>query len=344
VGKEAAIATKKATKDLFQRLRPLGFDEKFIRRVVLPDWWEDSLAEVPANRALAEMAIARHLDLPLAALRRPECALDFPALPNVCLKRAKDATFDEVKAAIYVAKHAAELTVENLKALPPFTGTVTAAQARSCILQRHDLVTLATLLEFCWSHGIVVVHLSLLPKLSRKIQGMALFVARRPVLVLASGYDAPPRLAFHLGHELGHLFLEHVKPGDALLADGDLNNPDDNPDEKQADEFSCEILTGKKNPTFDSTYNLRAQELAEAAARFGRDNQIDPGTVALCYGYYKRLFGSAQAALNILEQDQGAHQVIAQALQAHLDIDNLPDSSERFLSILTSPLEGSENG
>jgi hypothetical protein len=54
------------TKALFQRLRPLGYDEKFIRRVVLPDWWEDSLAEVPANRALGEMAVSRHLGLPLA--------------------------------------------------------------------------------------------------------------------------------------------------------------------------------------------------------------------------------------------------------------------------------------
>lgn len=331
------------TRDLFQRLRPLGYDEKFIRRVVLPDWWEDSLAEVPANRALAEMAIARHLGLPLAALRQPDSLLDFPALPNVCLKRAKDATFDEVKAAIFVAKHAAELTAENIKELPPFAGILTAAQVRSLILHRHDRVTLASLLEFCWAKGIIVIHLSLLPKLTRKIQGMALFIDQHPVVVLASGHDAPPRLAFHLGHELGHLFLNHVKPGEGLLADGDLNNPDENPEEKQADEFACEVLTGNKSPVFDSTYNLRGQDLAEAARKFGSEHQIDPGTVALCYGYYKKLFGSAQAALNILEQDQGAHQLIAQALQDHLDVDNLPESSERFLSILTAPMEGTEN-
>jgi hypothetical protein len=298
---------------------------------------------VPANRALAEMAIARHLGLPLATLRQPDFALDFPALPNVCLKRAKDATFDEVKAAIFVAKHAAELTAENVKDLPQFSGILTAAQVRSLILGQHDKVTLASLLEFCWCQGVIVIHLALLPKLTGKIQGMALFIDQRPMIVLASGYDAPPRLAFHLGHELGHLFLEHVKPGGELLADGDLNNPDDNPEEKLADEFACEALTGQKNPAFDSSYKLRGQELAEAARRFGSKNQIDPGTVALCYGYYKKLFGSAQAALNILEQDQGGHQLIAQALQDHLDLDNLPESSERFLSILTAPMEGTEN-
>ena len=184
----------------------------------------------------------------------------------------------------------------------------------------------------------------MLPKLSRKIQGMALFVERRPVIVLAFGSDSPPRLGFHLAHELGHLFLKHVQPGDGPLADGDLNNPDDNPEEKQADEFACELLTGHKSPAFQSSSNLRGQELAQAAYKFGCENQIDPGTVALCYGYYKKLFGSAQAALNILEQDQGAHHLIAQALQDHLDVDNLPEPAERFLSILTAPLEGSENG
>jgi len=289
------------------------------------------------------MAIARHLGLPLSVLRRPDSLLDFPALPSVRLKRLKDASFDEVKAAILVAKHAAELTAENIKELPPFAGVLAAAQVRSLILKRQHTVTLASLVEFCWSKGIIVIHLSLLPKLSRKIQGMALFIEHRPIIVLAFGNDAPPRLAFHLGHELGHIFLGHVKAGGDLLADGDLNNPDENPDEKHADEFACEVLTGKKNPAFDSAYNLRGQELAESAKDFGAKNQIDPGTIALCYGYYRKLFGSAQAALNILEQDQGAHQIIAQALKDRLDVDNLPESSERFLSILTAPMEGTEN-
>jgi hypothetical protein len=311
--------------------------------VILPDWWNDSLADIPANRALAEMAIARHLGLSLPVLRRPDLSLDFPALPRVCLKRFKDATFDEVKAAILVAKHAAELTAESIKELPPFGGILTASKVRSLILNQSRMVTLASLVEFCWSHGIIVIHLSLLPKLSRKIQGMALFIENRPIVVLASGDDAPPWIAFHLGHELGHIFREHVKPGGDLLADGDLNHPDENPDEKQADEFACEVLTGRKNPAFDSPYNLRGPELANNAKVFGNKNQIDPGTVALCYAYYKKLFGSARAALNILEQDQGAHQIIAQALSDHLDVDNLSESSERFLSILTSPLEGTEN-
>jgi hypothetical protein len=341
--KEAAIATKKVTRDLFQRLRPLGFDEKFVRRVVLPDWWEDGLAEVPANRALAEMAISRHLGMPLSVLRRPDSVLQFPALPNVCLKRIKNSSFEDVRASIFVAQRAAELACENLKEIPRFPGVQSASGVRALILKKHETVTLASMVEFCWSQGIAVVHVSFLPKASKRIQGMALFVQDRPVIVLASRFDAPPRLAFHLVHELGHIFLKHVKLGDGPLADGDLDDPDENPDEKHADEFACEILTGRKKPAFESKYNLTAEKLAKASQEFGEHHQIDPGTVALCYGYYKKLFGSAQAALKLLNQHEGAHQIIARALRSRLALDDLTESSERFLSVLTAPMEGTEN-
>jgi hypothetical protein len=333
-----------ATKDLFRRLRPLGFDEQFVRRFVLPDWWDDSLASTPANRAIAEMAISRHLGVAIKTLREPAKVLEFPTIPNVCLKRNKNLTFDQVRASIFVAQRAALLACENLKALPDFSGIRSAKAVRREILQWSASVNLSSLIEYCWKQGIVVIHLAVLPRASKKIQGMALFVADRPVIVLASGYDAPPKLAFHLVHELGHIFLRHVRPGDGPLADGNLDNPDENQDEKDADSFACEILTGHSDPKFKSTFNLTAKKLADAARSFGNANKIDPGAVALCYGYYNSLFGAATAALKILGMDVGAHQIISTALRNRLDVDNMPTSSERFLAILTATSESPEDG
>ena len=68
-----------------------------------------------------------------------------------------------------------------------------------------------------------------------------------------------------------------------------ISGSHDNPEEQQADEFACEALTGQSNPAFGSAYNLRAQELAESATKFGNDNQIDPGTVALLRAQAKEL-------------------------------------------------------
>ena len=44
----------KPMKDLYERLRDVGFDASFVRYRILPEWWEDELAEKPANRAMGE--------------------------------------------------------------------------------------------------------------------------------------------------------------------------------------------------------------------------------------------------------------------------------------------------
>ena len=61
--------------DLYNRLKHLGIAPEFVRRYVLAEWWEDSMAEVPANRALAEIAIARAFGLQIASLRDPSIGL-----------------------------------------------------------------------------------------------------------------------------------------------------------------------------------------------------------------------------------------------------------------------------
>src|SRR6185503_20382966 len=62
--------------DLYRRLRQAGFDKAFVKRNLLPDWWDDALADVPANRAVAEAAISRMLGFPVAALRNHDQVLE----------------------------------------------------------------------------------------------------------------------------------------------------------------------------------------------------------------------------------------------------------------------------
>lgn len=67
--------------DLHERLAIYGFDEHFLREVVLPDWWSDDLADVPGNRAMAEAAIARYFGYKIKHLRDHDCDLGHP--PNL---------------------------------------------------------------------------------------------------------------------------------------------------------------------------------------------------------------------------------------------------------------------
>jgi hypothetical protein len=324
-----------AMKDIYARLKKIGFDANFLRRAVLPDWWEDSLATVAANRAMAEAAIARHLGLQISCLRDATAVIAFPALANARLKRSKNITRADVAPAMLVAQHAAEIVAKNLRDLPKFSGALSASDVRKTMLHDHAHVDFKSLIDFCWSHGIPVIHVKTLPKHTKKMHGMALFCGATPVIVLASKRDSPPWLAFHLAHELGHILLGHVKEGMEPLVDANIDSTADDPEETQADEFACEILTGQKKFQFAPTPNLTAPMLAAAVRAYGKKHGIAAGVATLIYGRSVQDWPLAQTALKHLNEDTGAHAMVDTALSEHTTSSDMSESSSRFLIVLS---------
>jgi hypothetical protein len=316
---------------LYKRLKAAGYDRKFVRECVLPDWWEDSLGSVPANCAIAEIAIGRHLGFDIAQLRDPNQPLRPPTAGNFRLKRRSTASESDVAASVAVARRAAELVAESVTDVPAYGGPQLAAAVRAAILRNSAFVDLESLLTFCWSHGIFVVHLARTPAGAKRIDGLATFCGRRPVIVLASGRDSPSWLVYHLVHELGHIMRCHVKANGSFLVDQDLSTRDDDEQEKEADTFACELLTGQTDPAFVPTYGLTAEKLARAAWRYGEQHRIAPGTVVLVYGRSANRWGPAQNALKYLEQDTSGQAMIATALRQNMPTEELPETAERFL-------------
>ena len=78
-----------------------------------------------------------------------------------------------------------------------------------------------------------------------------------------------------------------------------------------------------------------ALRLAFAVAKDGPNFGVDPGVMALIYGKSNDRWGVAQNALKHLSMDSGAHEMIAEALQKRLNPEALPESSERFLAVLS---------
>lgn len=322
--------------DLYARLAAMGFDREFIRSTVLPEWWEDSLARIPANRALAEDAIARHLGVALEDLSRPSASLRLPALSHVKFKRHKNKADESVAPAILVAQRAARIVVDAIPSLPRFeAGVLDPAIVRRKILLQHRYVTLESLVEFCWDHGIAVFHLARAPRKSKIFDGLAMFCGEHPVLVLGSRRDSPAWLAFHLAHELSHVLKQHVMPGSPPLADSDLMSASTDHQEKEADRAACEILTGSPAPKMPDL-KLTAPRLALTAVQSGPERGIDPGVLTLIYGRSNDRWGVAQNALKYLSLDSGAHDIIRAALLKRLDPEDLSESSERFLAVLSA--------
>lgn len=326
--------------DIYRRLKPLGFNPSFVREVILPDWWDDQLASVPSNRALAEAAIAKHLKLSVAALSDTRRTLSLPQSVPFRLKSATRGTKPEaIRPAILIAQRVAELLCRHLPAPPFDRGTLSAAEVRSRILSDSANVTLESLLQFCWQCGIVVAHLDRLPVEPgfRKFDGLVLFVDQRPCILLAEKQDSPPQLAFHLAHELGHLLLSHVTPGSELLPDDNLERIVTDEVEDAADAFACEILTGHPEPKMDAVYGLTGQKLAKAATWLGERKGIDPGVVALVYGRNADRMGPATNALKALNLWTGARDIIRRHLAEHVPLNELSDSQAHFLEQLVRP-------
>jgi len=319
--------------EIYDRLAAGGFDRAFIREAVLPEWWDDSLAEVPANQALAEDTIARRLGLTLRDLGRSPLRL--PSLQHVKFKRYKNKVDSAVAPAILVAQQAAKIIVESARLLPPFLlDGIKPAEVRQRILRRHRYVDLASLVELCWDAGIVVLHLSKVPQGSKRFDGLAMFCGDRPVLVLGSRRDGPAWLAFHLAHELGHVLKQHVTAGSPPLADSDLMSTSNDQQENEADRVACEILTGDPQPRLQDL-KYTAIRLAVAAAQAGPERGMDPGVLALIYGKSNNRWGVAQNALKYLSIDSGAREIIAAALRKRFSPEDVSESAERFLAVLS---------
>ncbi len=334
--REGGITTKMdSMSDLYARLAAVGFDRRFVRDAILPEWWEDSMADIPANRAFVENLLARNLGLPLRDLSRPSAELRLPSLSSVKFKRYKNQADSSVAPALLVAQKAARIVAEALPSLQSFDFQLDAATVRQAILRRHRYVDLPSLLDFCWSQGIIVLHLAKAPRTSKRFDGLAMFCGDRPVVVLGTRRDSPAWLAFYLAHELAHILRKHVIPGSPPLADSDLQSASTDGQEREADEAACELLTGVPHPKMrDLKYN--ALKLAFHVAQTGPNHGVDPGVMALIYGKSNDRWGVAQTVLKHLALDSGAQSMIAEAMRKRLSPEALSESSERFLSVFTS--------
>jgi len=252
---------------------------------------------------------------------------------GICkFKKSKDATEDQLALARFMATRVAQLvhvaTTEPCVPLPS-----TAAQVRSEILgQGHPWVGFANLIDYCWSLGIPVIHLSSLLKAKRP-DGLAVKVRGRPVIVLCKHDRSTAWPLFILAHELGHVVLGHI-PDDGVLIDENVKTNVVDAEEEAANKFAIELLRGDQDCRFFTAGRWpNAAQLAQAAREIGRPRKIDPGYFAINYAHTmgKAFWPVANAALSILEPRRDALGILRRKMAEHLDWSRLPEDSSEFL-------------
>ncbi|MCL4552508.1 MAG: ImmA/IrrE family metallo-endopeptidase, partial [Candidatus Marsarchaeota archaeon] len=250
------------------------------------------------------------------------------------LKRRHGASDEELQAAKILGERLAKIAGGSLT-VPVEVGGLTASSVRQRILSSGaKWVGFHELLDFCWDAGIPVVNLCRVPRGSKKPDGMAVWTEKRPVVVIASGHKHPAWHIFIIAHELGHIVLGHLVQGE-LSIDTEIDVDSKNKQEKEANNFAVELLTGHPALSFSPpSRRPRALELAHTAQSIGEKLQIDPGFIALSYSRSQDFYQVAQAALKFLRSDKDACELYRKPY-SHLDSEELTEDNRHVFESLT---------
>lgn len=336
----ATKTTLNPIKKLYNRLRDeRGIDRQFIKKTILPDWWDDELALNPAGFAEGVAYIARYTGFLYETLIEEGSEI-LPVFDDkadhVRYKKPEALTVAEVANAKNLAKNSALLLAPTIKA-PYVPQQYDASQIRKALLEKDERwVSFDSLLDWCWQNGIGVLPITNFPTGAKKMNAAIFLLKEKPVIVLCMGYKSPARQLFYLAHEVGHLMLGHVKPGQSLvdqaiqMPTAEMGNEKDE-EERDADEFAVELLTGQKDQFFTAKRNLTGFELAKSATQLGKSMQIDPAYIALNYAWNKNFMPVGNAAIKAIEGDGNALATMREQLDRQTNRGLLPHESYEYL-------------
>lgn len=79
-----------------------------------------------------------------------------------------------------------------------------------------------------------------LAEVAGRVSGLTFYIRDQPV-ILYNDAESPQRIRFTIGHELGHIVLGHVRPGEYTRQNRDPQ-PGDDPVEQAANRFAADLL------------------------------------------------------------------------------------------------------
>lgn len=318
-------------KQLRSRLSKVGVKRGFLNDLVLPDWWEDSIAETRGGLREAAGYIASRLGFSLESLLDETKPLKHAHSSAVKFKKRKGFKSDDVAVSSHFGISAARSLVTALGEITVETVPEPAALRRT-LLESSDKpwVCSRNILDACWGFGIPVIHLRSLPKTLKKPQALTTMVGDRPVIVVFSGRKSPSWIAFVVAHELGHIYHKHLKPGETVVDDV-IDENSESTSESEANDFAVRLLTGQPDLGLNASRKMNGKQLAAAVVDFGKRYNIAPGVAALNFAFTTGNWSLANGALSHIEGGDNAVLEIENAMENHVDFDILSGDTGNWL-------------
>lgn len=341
---------------IYEHLEAIGFTRSFVRRVVLPEWWDDIHEHNPHLLPVVLTSVARFLGQPLAEVSEGYSPLKACGYEQA--KMFREQTFDEsegVAPAIHTAVQIATVVIRYAGLAR--TDTIRLPQSS---LQWHEYlrtngasITLGAMLSDLWKRGIPVVQVDALPGTKMALDGMpipvfqslACIIQDRPVILLCSQIDEPAHAASLIAYEMGNIIAGHC-----TFQQVDTPQPPSERERKRrwAEKFAIETLLGKSAEAILNQFTLKILAenqkdfspskkrtpfhllVAHAAQMFERERGIAADHLIYAWAASSYQYDRASMAAQALQKATGARRLL---LQNFVDNINIFDASETDRSL-----------
>ena len=313
---------------LSRRLSTAGFKKDFVRRAILPDWWDKSCEQDQSLLTDLEIRVARFLELPLSVVRDPTAPLSPLQRSEVKLRRVRYVEQDRLAPAIHAALQIAGAVNRCVDSVAPDSGSipVDGLSWRDEISRDSPHVSLQDILTDLWARGIPVVHIDTLP--TPGFQGLACIVEGRPTILLGQRYDEPGRTAFIVAHEFGHISSGDCAPEHPVV-DEEAQVMDGSCMEKSADRYATQVLVGEN--AIPEIVGNDYRELAQNAANLESERGADAGAIIYAWASRARDYSQASMAVKALYRGSGALRLLRRHFESNVNIEDASETDRALL-------------
>jgi hypothetical protein len=336
--------TKENAEDLRFRLRGLGLSESAIA-AAWPRWWSEEAEASASARAELRFGVARRLGLDPHSLLEDGDAPRFLWSEEARFKHLSDESELERAGITSFGRAIAAILLAATAPCEQDLASVSARDLRESVLASgRQFVALDDLLALSWAFAIPTVHLRIFPWPQKRMAAMTVDVGGRSSVLLGKDSSYPATVAFYLAHELGHIALGHVAADRLIvdLEDETTAGEDKDQEERDADAYALELLTGNPAPTVlaEGPGWAHGRALAKAALDAAAGLQIEPGTLALCFGHSTGDWRTANAALGHIYTEPRPVWVAVNAIaRSQLQLAELPHDALEFLDSVLGPAQ-----
>lgn len=331
------MSTQENANQLRSRLKKLGLSDLAVN-AAWPRWWSDEADSSASARVELRFSLARKLGMDPHSLLDDQQQPRFVWRDEARFKHLSGESEIEQSAITSFGKAIGSVLITASPAAVPITGASAEKLRQAILSDKQPYVRLVDLLSLCWSTGIPVVHLRVFPWPQKRMAAMTVQVKDRFVILLGKDSMYPAQIAFYLAHEIGHISLSHLT-SDRVIVDLEPPTPtldEDDTEEAAADHFALELLTGDARPTvLPSGPRYSARELARVALASAEALKVEPGTLALCFGYSTNDWATANASLQrIYSSPKSVWNEVNNLALTQLALERVPDDSADYLNAI----------